>query len=243
MKSLKLIMVAVAIAICCSVQGQPYQYNGSEFISITFQTSQDVIDRLVPEPLNANSEGLIILDIGLQKMEIGLNYHEVILSIPVEFNDKNGGFCSLLYLDNADAITGGREIWGYPKYFADISIKKDDKNVTAKVTRRGNVVIEVSVELGKTISIPEAPDPLAFVLKYIPSIEEGSIDVKQLNSVYSSNNTITKLQEAKAKMTINSIPDAAIGEIPIIKILNASYSESNFLLGYGKIEFDYLKNQ
>ena len=243
MKFKKSKLCALAIVFCCYVQGQPFQYNGSEFIRITFQTSQDVIDRLVPEPLNANSEGLIILDIGLQKMEIGLNYHEMILSIPVEFNGKNGGFCALLYLDNADAITGGREIWGFPKYFADISIKKDDKNVTAQITRYGALIIKADLELGKTLSIPEAPDPLAFVLKYIPSIEEGSIDVKQLNSVYSSNYTITKLQEAKANLTINSIPDAAIGDIPITKILNATYFESNFLLGYGKIEFEYSKNQ
>jgi len=241
MKFSRLIMIALAISVCCSVQSQPYQYNGSEFISITLQTSQEVINRLVPEPLNANSDGLVILDIGLQKMEIGLNYHEVILSIPVEFNDKFGGFCFLLYLDNSDAIAGGREIWGFPKYFADISFKKDDTNVTAKVTRNGNVVIEVNAELGNTVSIPEASDPLAFILKYIPSIEEGSVDVQQLNSVYSSNYTITKLQEAKAELTIHNIPDASIGEIPIIKILSATYRESNFLLGYGKVEHDYLR--
>lgn len=243
MRSSRLILVAFVITMCCWVQGQPYQYNGSEFISITFQTSQDVIDRLVPEPLNANSEGLVILDIGLQKMEIGLNYHEVILSIPVEFNDNIGGFCSILYLDNSDAITGGREIWGFPKYFADISIEKDGNKVTAQVTRNGTVVIDASAELGESISIPEAPDPLAYVLKYIPSVEEGSIDVQQLNSVYMRNNTITKLQELKAELTINNIPDASIGEIPIIRILSASYRESNFLLGYGKIEYDYLKKQ
>ena len=62
MKSLKLSLIAVSVIICYSVQGQPFQYNGSEFIRITFQTSQDVIDRLVPEPLNANSDGLMILD-------------------------------------------------------------------------------------------------------------------------------------------------------------------------------------
>jgi acetoacetate decarboxylase len=52
--------------------------------------------------------------------------------------------------------------------------------------------------------------------------------------------TYTKFQEAKAKLIINNIPDASIGEIPILKILDASYSESNFILGFGKTEYDYL---
>jgi len=38
----------------------------------------------------------------------------------------------------------------------------------------------------------------------------------------------------------NSIPNHSIGEIPIIKILNASYSESDYDLGFGKTEYDYL---
>jgi len=62
--------------------------------------------------LNANPQGLIVLDIGLQKMELGLSYHEMVLSIPVEFNGKTGTFSALLYLNKVFAITAGREIFG-----------------------------------------------------------------------------------------------------------------------------------
>ena len=224
-------------------QGQPYAYKGSEFVRIAFQTSQDVINRLVPKPLVVNTGGLINLDIGFQKMEIGLNYHEMILSVPVEFNGKKGDYAALLYLDDFNAITPGREIWGFPKYFAEITFQKDTDHVTARISKDKKLIIEADVELGNIINNYKAPDPLNFVLKYIPSVEEGLVDVKQLNSVYSSNFTFNKLQLAKAKLTINNIPDNSIGEIPIIKILNASYFESNFILGFGKKEFDYLQQE
>lgn len=224
-------------------QGQPYAYKGSEFIRITFQTSQELINRLVPKPLVTNVEGLINLDIGLQKMEIGLNYHEMILSVPVEFNGKKGVYAAILYLDDARAITPGREIWGFPKYFADISFQKDTNRVTVRISQGEIPLIEAELALGNSINNYKAPDPLSFVLKYIPSIEEGSVDVKQLNSVYLSNYTFTKLRMAQAKLTINSIPDNSVGEIPIIKILSAVYFESNFILGFGKTEYDYLKQK
>jgi acetoacetate decarboxylase len=244
MKTLFLTTRVVALLfICTFAKGQPYAYKGSEFIEITFQTSQDVLNRLVPKPLVANSEGLINLDIGLQKMVVGLNYHEMILSIPVEFNGKKGTYAAILYLDNARAITPGREIWGFPKYFADISFQKDTNKVAVRISKDEKLLIEANLELGNIINNYKAPDPLSFVLKYIPSVEEGSVDVKQLNSVYLTNYTFTKLQLAKAKLTINSIPDNSIGEIPIIKILNATYFESNFILGFGKIEYDYLKQK
>jgi acetoacetate decarboxylase len=82
-----------------------------------------------------------------------------------------------------------------------------------------------------------------YILKYVPSAEEGSVDVKKLISLYSSQFSYPKFQKANGKLTINNIPDASIGEIPVINILDASYSVNNFVLGYGKVEFDYLKQK
>jgi len=66
---------------------------------------------------------------------------------------------------------------------------------------------------------------------------------KKIISVYLSNCTYNKYTEAEAKLIINNIPDASIGEIPILKILNASYFEYDFVLGFGKVEYDYLKQR
>ena len=224
-------------------KSQPYPYKGSEFVSIAFQTSPDLVNKLVPKPLIANTEGLIGIAIGLQRMESGFTYHEMYLAIPVELNGKKGAFIPLMYLNKAMPIYRGREIWGFPKYDAEINFQKDDKKVTASIYKDGKLLIEADLELGNVISNIKGSDNLLFVLKYIPSVEEGSIDVKKLNSVFMTNSTYTKYQEATAKLIINNIPDASIGEIPILKILDASYSESNFILGFGKTEYDYLKQK
>jgi acetoacetate decarboxylase len=225
------------------VQAQPYQYKGSEFIRIVFLTNQDVLNRIVPEPLKANSQGLIVLDVGLQKMELGLTYHEMVLSIPVEFNGKTGAYSALLYLNNVMAITGGREIWGFPKYDAEITFQKDNDHITAQINKNNKLLIEADVTLGNTVENYKADDPLLFVQKIIPSVEEGSIDVKKINSVYLRNCTYNKYREAEAKLIMNSIPDSSIGEIPVLKILSASYFVFDFVLGFGKVEYDYLKQK
>jgi acetoacetate decarboxylase len=228
---------------CSLAKSQPYTYKGSEFVSIVFQTSPDLVNKLVPKPLIANKEGLMSIAIGLQRMESGFTYHEMYLAIPVEFNGKKGAFIPLLYLNKVNPIILGREIWGFPKYDAEINFQKDDKKATASIYKDGKLLIEAYLELGNVISNIKGSDDLLFVLKYIPSVEEGSIDVKKLNSVFMTNNTYTKYQEATAKLIINNIPDAFIGELPIIRVLNASYHESNFLLGFGKTEYDYLKQK
>jgi acetoacetate decarboxylase len=179
----------------------------------------------------------------LQKMEIGLSYHEMILNIPVEFNGKTGSSAALLYLNNSIAISSGREIWGFPKYYADISFQKENNHIAVQISQDKKLLIEADVSLGNTIRDYKKDDPLVFVQKFIPSVEKGSIDVKQINSVYLSNCTYSKYQEAEAKLIINSIPDGSVGEIPVIKILKASYFEYSFILGFGKIEYDYLKQK
>ena len=243
MKALKMHFFLIVLFTCLFVQAQPYQYTGSEFVRIVFLTSQDVISKLVPKPLNGNTQGIIVLDIGLQKMEIGLTYHEMILSVPAEINGKSGSYAALLYLDNTLAITQGREIWGFPKYFADITFQKDANHIAAEVSKFNKLLIKADLTLGSPIENYETGDPLVFVHKYIPSVEEGSIDVNQINSVYMSKYIFNKYLGASAKLNINNIPDGSIGEIPIIKILNAYYLEYNCVLGFGKTEYDFLKQK
>jgi acetoacetate decarboxylase len=176
-------------------------------------------------------------------MEIGLNYYEMILSIPVEFNGKKGDYAALMYLDNVTAITAGREIWGFPKYFAKISFRKDSSSVIANIYKDEQLLVYAHLKLGNIINNFKMPDPLYYILKYIPSAEEGFVDIKRLNSVYSSNMSFNKLQTGQATLTMNSLPDISVGKIPVIKIMNAAYFESNYMLGFGKTEYDYLEKK
>lgn len=235
------------------VQGQPVTYKGSETLSITFQTKPEVIKRLVPSPLMAYAGDIMIISVAFHNIESAYidkkmqmsdyKYHEMYLTIPVMFNGKPGGFMPILYLDKVDPIILGREIWGFPKFFADIDFQKNEKTASARVSKDGELIIAIELELGDLTSQKVESDPLMYILKYIPSAEEGSVDVNKLISLYSSQFSYSKFQAANGKLTINNIPDASIGEIPVVNILDASYSVNNFVLGYGKIEYDYLKQK
>jgi len=248
------VLTVILLMLLTSIgQGQPVKYKGSETISVTFQTNPDVINKLVPAPLKAYAGDIMIISVAFhniesayidnQKQMSDYKYHEMYITIPAVFNGKVGGFMPILYLDKVDPIIAGREIWGFPKFYADIDFQKNEKTATARVSKDGEILIEIELELGNTSDQKVESDPLMFILKYIPSVEEGSVDVKKLNSVYMTNSTYTKYQEATAKLIINNIPDASIGEIPIIRVLNASYNVSNFVLGFGKTEYDYLKQE
>ena len=234
-------------------QAQPVTYKGSETLSITFQTTSEAINRLVPEPLKAYAGDIMIISVAFHNIESAYidskkqmsdyKYHEMYITIPAMFNGKVGGFIPILYLDKVDPIIAGREIWGFPKFYADIDFQKNEKTASARVSKDGKILIEIELDLGNKSDQKVESDPLMYILKYIPSVEEGSVDVKQLNSVYSSKFSYSIFQEAIGKVTINDIPNGSVEKIPVVRILRSSYSVSNLVLGFGKTEYDYLKQK
>ena len=248
------VLTVILLMLLTSIgQGQPVKYKGSETISVTFQTTPDVINKLVPAPLKAYAGDIMIISVAFhniesayidnQKQMSDYKYHEMYITIPAVFNGKVGGFMPILYLDKVDPIIAGREIWGFPKFYADIDFQKNEKTVSARVSKGGKILIEIELDLGNKSDQKVEADPLMYILKYIPSVEEGSVDVKQLNSVYSSQFSYSIFQEAIGKVTINDIPNGSVEKIPVVRILSSSYSVSNFVLGFGKTEYDYLKQK
>lgn len=66
-----------------------------------------------------------------------LEYSELIV-IPaiVSYSGKFGGWVSHIYVDNADSVAGGREIWGLPKELAEFTWTGGDRK--SVVVRQGD---------------------------------------------------------------------------------------------------------
>ncbi len=71
MKKNKSILVILFLIISNLSYAQPFQYKNSESLLITFQTTREVIEKFVPQPLVANKDGIINLEIIIQKIDLG----------------------------------------------------------------------------------------------------------------------------------------------------------------------------
>jgi acetoacetate decarboxylase len=246
---MKLTKTALAILVVSVLPnlsfGQPFQYKNSECYSVTFQTSQAVVDKLVPEPLIANQEGIMVMDIYIQRMDLGVEYvyNEMVLSIPVQYHGQKSMFDKLLYLNKVLPIISGRERWGFPKHYADIDIKTNHDTITASISQNGTSLIHLRAELGKEIeSPPLIKRQLFYVHKMIPAIEKGTMDVNKLNAAYADSIRIYNVQELNdVNLKLNTIPDGQVGKIPIMKIIASEYFHSDFVLGFGETAVDYLQ--
>ena len=222
----------------------PYRYEGSQLISITFETSPDILRALVPEPLSVDAGNQMSITIGLQKIVApGPTYYEAYISIPVSYAGTRGIYLPVLYLDKVMPILGGREIWGFSKVDAEIHFEKTDGKIFARVIQNGTMLIDIVMSLGGEELFPpeNSTSQPVFNVKLIPSVKKDAPpDVMQLTSMIPREEKVTKLHRGEATLVLGSNYFSPLSKIPVRKITDCMYTESGFILGYGEVVYDYL---
>src|SRR5260370_3137898 len=98
----------------------PYKFYNREFVVITYRTDIDKLREVVPEPLEIAGDWVAYEFIRMPDSTGFGDYTETGQVIPVRFKTKDGtvqegGYVHAMYLDDDAPISGGREIWGFPK--------------------------------------------------------------------------------------------------------------------------------
>ena len=97
----------------------PYRFYDREYVIITYRTDAAALEAVVPEPLEI-IEPLVKYEFIRMPDSTGFgDYTESGQVIPVRFNGVEGVYVHSMYLDDDAPIAGGREIWGFPKKFAN----------------------------------------------------------------------------------------------------------------------------
>jgi hypothetical protein len=104
-------------------------YGNMDYVSIAFATDADKAAALIPKELELLSipalQGQAAANLVFAKYracDLG-PYMEVIVSIPVVHNGQVYGYIPAIYVDNDAALLAGRELGGYPKKMAQITMR------------------------------------------------------------------------------------------------------------------------
>jgi acetoacetate decarboxylase len=220
-----------------------------------FATDPTALRELVPEPLMVNTEKPT-MTFWLGKSNIikptPIAYHEAALVAPVSFPRKDqkpipGFFPIAMYLDSSDSdlLTLGNKIWGFNKYSASVSLTREQKSITGRVTLAETQIVSLKMELpGKTAELLSFDILPYFNRRYIPGINsDKDPEIDQLAMVPFKNYQQTKRIVGGGEITMKSSPQLRqpLDEIPITKVLMASYSEGGLSFEDGSVLVDYLK--
>lgn len=225
----------------------PYKYEGNKFIVFYFKSTPEVLKALVPAPLEPKVDGEIMLYISWLNIvdPEPYSYYEAALTIPCSYGETEGDYMPILYLDSTLGVVGGRELYGYRKIDAKITIEEEDGLISARVERDGVLIMKATVKPGESLSsVPPQPDSPTFNIKEIPSAETNDTPaLKRLISVTLEDVKINKVAFGEGTLEFGSAPRDPLASIPILEITQSLYAERDFTLGFGKVLFDFLADE
>ena len=224
----------------------PLTYEKNRMLAIVIKTSPKVLRALVPEPLFVNPDGRLIIYVGELNIvsPCQASYYEAGIMIPASDGHEEGVYMPVLYLDKTLPIVIGREVWGYPKFQAELSLREESGVVHARVKSEGTSLIDATLHLGDPIPPTNMSPHTIFLMKMIPSVQEPSAyDVKQLTTAVLRDEVRQEMYPGEGTLKLGSTESDPLGKIPVLEIEACSFFTGGFVLDYGRVVYNFLEKK
>ena len=222
----------------------PYRFYNREYIIITYRTDIEALRAVVPEPLEI-VEPLVKYEFIRMPDSTGFgDYTETGQVIPVRYKGVDGGFVHSMYLDDDAPISGGRELWGFPKKLAQPKISHEGEVIvgtlhagsvlcaTATMGYKHKIVTDTSHLMASMVSP-------SFLLKIIPHVD-GTARICELVRYRLEDVTIKGAWTSPAALELHQHVTADVARLPVREIVSAVHFVADLTLGLGEVVFDYL---
>jgi acetoacetate decarboxylase len=216
----------------------PIYYKNIEAIWINYETDEEAALDQLPEGLELPSPAIATLMLIRYPFSTLGAYEEAILGIHCIWQGEEKFYIPHIVVNNDVPLAAGREIWGFPKKMAQITLEKEADLIWGKVERpRGNLICTGGVRPEKPAAL-EASETVVWsaCLRVIPSPEEGAgPSVAELVQVPSK---ITILGAWQGPGWIHFETSSVIDpwyKLPVKQIVDATYYLYDHELGYGKV--------
>lgn len=221
----------------------PWYYRDTEAVLVTYVTDEDAALDVLPSELELIEPATAFMVIEFNHFTTsGGPYGEVYTAILCQHEGQTYGYTNAVYVTTENALTIGREVWGFGKKLAH----------RIELIRHGTGEIEAVVEVkpghfaAKAFFLPDTNLPATAlealplaVLKISPDVEGGDKPaVAQLNSVlfagipHKGPDGKDELYGGSATLEVNRTSDL---NLPVLQIVDAKYTRMTADLPYGKI--------
>lgn len=219
----------------------PYQYRDNEMFTLKLEVDPAYLRALVPEPMQVNANNVMAIYVGLLHVvePKKITYGEAGIMIPVTLGDRVGTYLPVLYLNEVELLTSGREVWGFPKFRAEVTFERSENSVKASVREDEFVLIDMQMDFAKRGEAVPMYDREHFLLKSIPSVTGNGYDVRQINTCKVRNDNRKEIWEGEAELNLGSTATSPLGDIPLTRIISSVYTVGDIVLDQGEVIHRY----
>jgi acetoacetate decarboxylase len=235
----------------------PYRFIDREYMIISYESDPDAIRAAVPEPLEPDGSNQVLYEFIRMPDSTGFgDYTESGIVIPCRFQGEAVNFVAQMYLDCEPPISGGREIWGFPKKLADVSLKVNRDTLAGRLEYAGQPVALASMAykhdniicggngglVCDTAPLVKKLSKTQVNLKLIPDVD-GSHAIAQLVAYNLVDIHVKGAWESPARLHLIPHVNAPVADLPVRRVIGGSHFVADLTLPYGRVLFDYLKER
>jgi acetoacetate decarboxylase len=221
----------------------PYRFINREFLIIAYRTDREALEAVVPEPLTVD-EPIVKYEFIRMPNSTGFgDYTETGQVIPVKFNGKEGSYSHAMFLNDGPPIYGGRELWGFPKKYAQPSLTVE-KDTLIGTLDYGPVRVATGTMGYKHKALDLKPIEAGllkpnYLLKIIPHVD-GTPRICELVDYRLEDVVLKGAWTGPAALDLRPHALAPIAELPVREVISATHIVADLTLGLGKVVHDYL---
>ena len=222
----------------------PYRFYNREYLIITYRTDKEALEAVVPEPLKFDDPIVKYEFIRMPDSTGFGDYTESGQVIPVKFNGVEGGYTHAMFLNDGPPIYGGRELWGFPKKYAQPSLAHDTDTFVGTLDY-GSVRVATGTMGYKHTALDHAAvlKSLAqpnYLLKIIPHVD-GTPRILELVDYRLEDVELKGAWSGPAALDLRPHGLAPVAALPVREVISATHILADLTLGLGKVVYDYLK--
>jgi len=211
----------------------PYRYPGARGILIVYETDRSSIEKVLPDVLEVGDMPLAFLGVmEYPECEPLGPYNEAYIMVQAKCGDVSAWFNPFMWVTTEEALTAGREIWGFPKKMAGIKVVQEEERVTGTVERKGVKFIEAVVEPSAPLEMPFEASILTF--KQMLKGDGSGLDVKKV-LLTTNPLQIKKMMGGEGRIKFAKSKEDPVYILEPKKLAASVYVEYDMTLPYGRI--------
>jgi acetoacetate decarboxylase len=233
----------------------PYRFIDREYMIITYESDPEAIRDALPVPLEPDGSNTVLYEFIKMPDSAGFgDYTESGVVIPALYKGEHVNFAAQMYLDDEPPISGGREIWGFPKKLGNPKLEVIHDTLTGRLHyadvlvavgtmsyKHEDIMCDVSNHyICDSRAIAEKMSGTQVNLKLIPDID-GSIAIAQLVAYNLIDIQVKGAWSGHARLQLHAHVNAPVADLPVRKALHGLHFIADLTLPYGRILYDYKK--
>jgi acetoacetate decarboxylase len=224
----------------------PFRFVRREYLIITYETDPNAIRAALPEPLEPAAGALAFYEWMKMPDASGFgDYEESGTGIYATFKGEPCNFSVQMYLDDEPPITGGREIWGFPKKYGIPRLKVIKDTLTGTL-HYDDERVAMGTMAYKQVSLATKLDEVArgigklnVNLKLLPDVD-GTPKVAQLVGYNLEDILVHGAWDGPARLHLIPHVNCRVADLPVRRVVGGRHQIVDFVLPYGRVLHDYL---